>query len=371
MSEERKLCDLCDGQAATLLCSECRKCYCDRCSKIIHEIPGKKHETEAIPQGVRINAVCPHHKTDLKLFCVNEVKLCCFECTSKKFHNHCKVVERSEIDKDNETFSAENVKKNFAEVLRHDDELSKKIRVVIEEIEKESKETKDRIEKTFREEHEKLKIEENKILKELEKVSQQYKETLENTLTRLKNARKYSDILSETNSKLQGHYSRLMELNIVSEMEKQRQIEEEQHKTKMIGLKFIWDGHKRNLSYSQYVFNGIPVPGDIKSSIINSNSFDLYWSCNKNELSEKEKERLKHIVAVKKSSDDEGWKVVYSGKKMSCTINHLEVNTEYDIRITCFIDNSKGEWSDVAKIKTRTQGELLINGDGKEKKYFY
>ena len=62
MSEKVKVCELCEEQPATVLCAECFKCFCDRCSRLVHELPKKRHKAEVIPKGVRVDAMCPLHK---------------------------------------------------------------------------------------------------------------------------------------------------------------------------------------------------------------------------------------------------------------------------------------------------------------------
>ena len=63
MSEKVKACELCEKQPATAFCDECCKCHCERCDKYVHEPSKKKgHKAEAIPKGVRVDAMCPLHK---------------------------------------------------------------------------------------------------------------------------------------------------------------------------------------------------------------------------------------------------------------------------------------------------------------------
>ena len=82
MSEKVNVCELCREQPVSVLCAECCKCYCDRCNKFIHGVDSiKGHKVEPIPEGVVVNAMCPLHKNaPLEMFCVDEVKLCCFGC---------------------------------------------------------------------------------------------------------------------------------------------------------------------------------------------------------------------------------------------------------------------------------------------------
>ena len=145
MSEKaNKACELCEEQSATVLCAECCKCYCDRCSKLIHAMTKKKrHKTEIIPEGVVADAMCPlHSDIPLEMLCVDEVKLCCAMCTNKikDLHTGHKIVMISDISQDNETFSASEVRKHFADVLKCDDELDRKIEETIESIRKEGNE---------------------------------------------------------------------------------------------------------------------------------------------------------------------------------------------------------------------------------------
>ena len=74
---------------------------------------------------------------------------------------------------------------------------------------------------TFREAHEKLNAEEAAVMDELEKACSETEEALQKELDSLKEVREYSTILSEDNSKTEGKVSRLMELSIACEVEKQ------------------------------------------------------------------------------------------------------------------------------------------------------
>ena len=85
----------------------------------------------------------------LEMFCVDEVKLCCAMCKTKKLHKGHNVVELSAISQDNETFSAAEVKKRFADVLKCDDALDKKIEEAIESIKREGDDAQKKVNQTF------------------------------------------------------------------------------------------------------------------------------------------------------------------------------------------------------------------------------
>lgn len=129
MSEDKGgKCELCESQPATILCSECPKCYCEKCSNFMHNLPNKKgHKVETIAKGIIVNAWCPLHKNNaLELFCVGEVKLCCGTCKDEEFHKDHKLADISEIQNDNEIFSAQNVRELFEDSLGNVVGLEKK-----------------------------------------------------------------------------------------------------------------------------------------------------------------------------------------------------------------------------------------------------
>ena len=87
-------------------------------------------------------------------------------------------------------------------------------------------------------------------MKELESVCSESEEALQKDLMLLREAREYSELLSEANAK-GGECSRLMELNIVCSMEEQRRTMEELHRMMMTDLKVEWDSEGRKLSFTK------------------------------------------------------------------------------------------------------------------------
>lgn len=356
MSEKIKLCELCEEQPATVLCSECYRCYCDSCSEFVHGKESKKeHKIETFYEGVRVNATCPIHKgNQLELFCIDEVKLCCAMCEREKLHKEHKVVKAEDITEDNKIFSASKVRAHFADVLKCDDDLDKKIEMTIENIKKETNNVKEKITQTFIEAHNKLKEEEAKVMEELEKMITESEGILGKNLETLREVRSYSIILNGVDAKVREKSSRLMELNIVNEMEKQRRTMEELHKMTMTNLKIGWDNEKRKLTFSKTLFNGAPVPKSISFPVVLSREFNISWDCDLSNMSEGDKDKIKYNVELKKTSEDEeDWKEIYSGKDKKCNAKGLVKDTEYNVRIKCVIGDLQGEWSDTVNVKTK------------------
>ena len=95
---------------------------------------------------------------------------------------------------------------------------------------------KEKVSQSFRVAHERLNAEEAAVMEELEKACNEAEEALQKALDSLKEVREYSAVLSETNSKTEGKGSRLMELNIACEMEKQMKTMNELHKRMIADL---------------------------------------------------------------------------------------------------------------------------------------
>ena len=355
MGEKAKVCEFCEEQPAVVLCAECCKCYCGNCCKRIHELMKKDHKTEVIPKGVWVDAMCPlHKKVPLELLCVDDAELCCAMCDRDQLHKNHKVANLSEVDKDNEVFSAAKVRERFEGVLKCDDDLEKKITETIESVQKESESIKEKVSQSFREAHEKLNTEEAAVMEELEKACSEAVEALQKALDSLKGVREYSVVLNEANSKTEGKRSRLMELNIVCEMEKQRKTMNELHEKMIADLRIEWDNEKRKLSFIGHLINGSPIPNDVVFPAVYCTSVDVSWSCEDEELDEDYKKNLVYRVEVKKATESGGgWKEAYRGKDKKCTVSGLEKNTEYNARVKCVIGELQGMWSDVANFKTK------------------
>ena len=165
----------------------------------------------------------------------------------------------------------------------------------------------------------------------------------------------YSAVLSEANSKTEGKASRLMELNIVCEMEKQRKAMDELRRRMIKDLKVEWDSEKRKLSFTRHLINGAPVPKDVVFPTILNTSADISWSCDdEEELNEENKKELVYCVEMEKTAENEsGWKEVYRGKEKKCSVSGLEKNTEYNVRVKCTVGELHGMWSDVVTFKTK------------------
>lgn len=194
-----KACELCKEQIAAVLCSDCYRCYCERCNIFIHDLPKfKSHKVEVIPRRVMVNARCSFHDdTPLEMFCVDEVILCCAMCEKEKFHEGYKFAKIINVKEDNEAFSAHKVRVLFEESIKRSEELDKRIEDVINKMENEVNDVREKVKKTFKEEHKKLEEEEKKFMDKLEEIKSKNVDPLLKYLENLSKVLGYSDDLNK------------------------------------------------------------------------------------------------------------------------------------------------------------------------------
>ena len=259
-------------------------------------------------------------------------------------------------DEHEKAFSASEVRRRFADVLKYDDELDRKIEETIESIRREGNEASEKIKQTFNEEHRKLGEEEFKVMMELEKACSESEDRLHKVLGTLKEAQEYNSTLDESITKMQREGKETiqgMELNLVSSMEKQRKAMEELRRTMMTDLKIGWDSEKRKLSFTRNLFNGAPIPNNITFPKVTCTGISVSWDCDTRGLSEDDRTKVKYAVEMKKGAEEErAWREVYSGVETKCSVSGLDKDTEYDVRVKCTIGDIQGGWSDFGRVRT-------------------
>lgn len=346
MSEKVKECELCEEEAAVLLCPECCKCYCDRCSEFVHKRESKRgHTEEPIPEGVRVDARCPLHKDNpLEMFCVDETRLLCGLCALEGLHRCHRIVKISDVT---EMPSTNEIRTRFTNALKSCTRLKEKVDTTIETIQEDSVAIKERVTESFREAHEKLNAEETRVLNEIEHACNIAEGSLQNALVALKEAHEYGVLLNEASAKPRSQRSKILELSIASEMKKQIQLMEELGKWTMAGLRMEWDCDSMEISFTKPLINGEPVPYDVKFTDVACTGMNVSWECDGAVGM-----GLKFVVEMKEFASDD-WEAVYSGKDKRCAVSGLGMDTEYSVRVKCVSKDFRGRWSDVTSVRTK------------------
>ena len=128
----------------------------------------------------------------------------------------------------------------------------------------------------------------------------------------------------------------------------------------MINLKIYFIEDESNIKYEKYVFNGISPPKDIEFKEITYNSFKILWNYDYKKLN-RDKNKIKFKIEMRKKNEDKKFEKIYEGKDMNYTVNNLNNNTDYEIKICCIYNNLDDIWSEIKNIKTSEFYSLILS----------
>ena len=133
-------------------------------------------------------------------------------------------------------------------------------------------------------------------------------------------------------------------------------------------LKISFEEKQRKIIYKEYIFNGLPVPKNVKCEDISSNNFKLKWEIDEDKINKLDKDKIKYKVEIKEKVDnndnkikDEKYQKEFIFSDINCTINDLECDTEYEFKICCVYDDIAGEYSEIQNAKTLKPGNNPFN----------
>ena len=276
--------------------------------------------------------------------------------------------------KDEESLNKENITivtftKDFNEINNNVNKLKDKIEKEIQEINKCYDIVDKQVKKKFEEEHNKLYIEENNLRDKFQTEVTKKKEYLENYLSETNELIKNYEKINKGIKILENEEKNMIKiLAYVSNINKS--IKQMNHLTNEFikNLKISFEEEQRKIIYKEYIFNGLPVPKNIKCEDISSNNFKLKWEIDEDKINKLDNDKIKYKVEIKKKVEnndnkikDEKFQKEFIFSDINCTINDLECDTEYEFKICCVYDDIAGEYSEIQKVKTLKLENNLFN----------
>ena len=279
--------------------------------------------------------------------------------------------------KDEESLNKENITidsfaKDYSEINKIMNKLKDKIEKEIEEINKCYDIVDERVKKKFEEEHNKLYKEENNLREKFQTEVTKKKEYLQN-------------YLSETDE-LIGNYNKINKgikilekeekniikiLSYVSNINKNIKKMDQLIKEFITNLKITFEEEQRKLIYKDYIFNGLPIPKNIKCEDISSDNFKLKWEIDEDKLNKLDKNKIKYKIEInekveikekdeiKEKKDDDKNEIKnerlhkeFLSSDKSCNINDLSPDAEYEYKIWSIYNDVEGEKSIIQNVKT-------------------
>ena len=295
-----------------------------------------------------------------KSFIINiYLELCCAMCHFKNLHPGHKIIEIN----DEEALKRENI--NFDALSKKFNENNQKIINLKDKIEKEIvniNKSYDIVEKQvnnkFQEEHEKLILEENTLKEKLQNEVTKAKEHLEKCLSEANQLIiSYERINKGIKALAKEEKNMIKILTYITNMNKSNEQMNNFDNEFIKKLEFTFDEKQKNIIYKEYLINGLPVPKEIVFNDISWKGFKIEWKIDESKISQLDKNKITYKVLLRKSinenkNQDNNFEQVYSDVNTNCTINYLNANTKYEIKITCVYNDLQGEYSEIKNIKT-------------------
>ena len=193
---------------------------------------------------------------------------------------------------------------------------------------------------------------ENDIKEKLQNEVTEIKEGLENFLSESNRIIKANDIINKGLNKFgkENEKNILKTLSYISKMNKNKKETQVLFQELMKNIKISFEEEKANVIYSDYYFNGIPCPKEIKVKDITFKNAILSWNIDKLNILNIDYNNIKYRVEIRKNN--EKYVQIYEGKETNCNISNLIKDTEYELRICSFYDDIVGLWSRPILFKT-------------------
>ena len=255
---------------------------------------------------------------------------------------------------DEESLKKENITIELftKELIQKPINLKNKIEKEIDEINNSYNDVKSQINKKFKEEHEKLIIEENNLIEKLQNEVTKTKENLEKYLSESNEIIKNYEKINKGIKLLEKEQKNMIkELTYITKINKSKNEYNYLFNEIISNLKISFEEEQRKVKYEKYYFN-IPIPKEIKFNDISSDSFKLEWKLDN--LDKFDKNKIKYKVELRELNENinEKFNQVYFDSNTNCLITNLKSDTKYEIKICCIYNNIEGEWSEIQNIKT-------------------
>ena len=282
-------------------------------------------------------------------------------------HPNHKIIELSDIENlKRENITIDSSIKDFNKIVENTISLKTDIEQEIDKINTLYEKTIEKITKSFLVKHEELIIRENNIKEKLQIEVTKVKEILENYLSKSNNEIKLSEKINRGLKQLQSEENNVLKnIAYVSKLKKCQKEMKILLSDKIKSLKFKYQEDKCNIKYEYYFFKEILIPKNIEIKDIFSTSFKVFWEIDNNVKNNNKK--LQYKVEIRKENED--FYTIYEGENEECSIDNLQVNSKYELRIGLFNNFLNYSWSEIKKIKTSDFDSAILKKTQRESEF--
>ena len=214
--------------------------------------------------------------------------------------------------------------------------------------------------KSYEKRREKLQKEENELKEKLKNEVTKIKEQLEIYLSKVNELIRTNEKIVKGIKSLEKEEKILIKiLSYVSKINKNQKEMRILFGEPIKNVKISFIEEESKIKYEEYYFNGIPIPKDIEFKDIGSKSINVLWKIDDTNLLNIDKNEIKYHIEIRKEKEE--LSKIYETKENNYTINNLEINTNYEIKICSIYKDIISNWTEIHKVKTGKIDSFILN----------
>ena len=288
-------------------------------------------------------------------------------CVFNHFHDEHKIIEIKNIEslkKDNINLKEELelLNKNSEEILK----LRNKIETEIKNINNLYEKTMEKLENNYEKKIETILKEKEEYIEKINNEVTKIKESLENFLSEINNEILIKERINKGILKLENKEQNIFQIfSYISKINQTSKKMKTFFTKLMKNINIKYDENINKIVFDEYYFNGWPIPKNIKIENLTSTSAKISWSIDNINIINQNKSELNYAIEIRK--EGKNFQYIYEGtyRANSYSINDLENNTNYEIRISSYIGQlnyypNHSEWSEIIKFKTPDYSKSII-----------
>ena len=274
-------------------------------------------------------------------------------CYFNHLHDDHKLIEIKNIESLNkENITLEN---ELKELNKNSDEIMKlkiKIEEEINKINNIYESLIEKLENCFQKKYELILNEKNELIEKLNFEVTKVKDGLEKYLSDINNEILMKERINKGIKKMYNKEQNIFQIfAYISKINQDIKIMKSLSTKLMRNINIKYDENKNNIIYDEYYFNGWPIPKNIKIENLTSSSAKIYWKIDNINIVNLDKNRIQYAIEIRKKGKN--FQYIFEGiyGVNNYSINNLENNTNYEIRIFSYYGGHyfplSSEWSEI------------------------
>jgi len=231
------------------------------------------------------------------------------------------------------------------QTIKKANNLKLKLEKEIEKLNNSHKKINEEISLSFKKRHLELDEEEKKLKLELNTKVNRTKEELNDLLLKLPKIVSSCERTNEALESYEINNDEIQSLYLISMIHKNEEKAYEFLKKKIYNLNISMNYRYTEPTYETYYFNGIPIPKDIKTELIEE-KLHISWDLDDSIIKDIENKNIKFYIFIKFGSFDD----IYEANNKYFDYKYFTLGNNYEIKVRTWMDNCYSDWSESKNI---------------------